>query len=240
MSLHSIVEQARHGKGPLKHARTMRRFFRGVRLPVSRPLIGAIHSIAVAVRMVWRGFTKFFIREPYVRYRCESVGKRLVIQRAVPQIFGRGRIVLGDDVLIGNQNTWDLAYSVAGIPELIVGNRVSLNYRCMLSIATRVVIGDDTMIAGGVCIFDNISHPISPARRREHGKINSNETTPVVIGKNCWIGVNSIVLRGVTIGDNSIVAAGSIVTKSVPPNTIVAGNPAVVIKNIPDDSSEAV
>src|SRR5882724_12509608 len=61
------------------------------------------------------------------------------------------------------------------------------------------------------------------------------EVAPVVIGRNVWIGIRCIIMRGVTIGDNSVVAAGSIVTKSVPPNTLVAGNPATPIRQLNDN-----
>jgi acetyltransferase-like isoleucine patch superfamily enzyme len=236
MAWEGLVEQARREEGPLKHAKKIRRAARGGRLPVVRPLVGAMYVLASSLRTAYRFLVKFFIREPYVRYRCTSVGKRLVLEGASPQIFGAGHIVLGDDVHIGAPCTWDLAYNVAGRPSLIVGNRVSINYRNMMSIATSITIGDHTMIAGGVSLFDNISHPVSPARRMAHLPISAADAAPIVIGKNCWIGLNSIILRGVTIGDNSIVAAGAVVTKSVPPNTIVAGNPAVPVKTFLDDT----
>jgi acetyltransferase-like isoleucine patch superfamily enzyme len=200
-----------------------------------RPVIGGITTLMMALRTAWRFIVKFFVREPYFRYRCTTVGSRLNLQGAVPQIFGNGRIEIGDDALIGAPCTWDLAYSVAGQPELIIGNRVSINFRNTMSIAKSVRIGDYTMIAGNVSIFDNVSHPVSPSRRLGHQPISAEDATPVVIGRNCWIGLNSIILRGVTIGDNSIVAAGSVVTKSVPPNTIVAGNPAVPVKTISEE-----
>jgi maltose O-acetyltransferase len=98
-----------------------------------------------------------------------------------------------------------------------------------------VRIGDDTLIAGNVQIYDNISHPLSPERRLRHDPFTLEESSPVVIGKNCWIGNQAIIMRGVTIGDNSIVAAGAIVTKSVPSNVLVAGNPARIIKSIEDE-----
>jgi serine acetyltransferase len=232
MSWEEMVEQARRGEGPLRHAKQARRFMRGIRLPVIRPVVGCVFVVARSCRTVYHFLVKLLIREPYVRYRCTRVGQRLVLEGASPQIFGHGRIELGDDVRIGAPCTWDLSYSVAGRPSLIVGNRVSINYRNTMSIASSITIGDHTMIAGGVSMFDNTSHPISPSRRLAYQPISAGDTAPIVIGKNCWIGLNSIILRGVTIGDNSIVAAGSVVTKSVPPNTIVAGNPAVPVKSI--------
>lgn len=235
MAWESLVEMARQGRGPLRYARGIRRFFRGLRLPVFRPLVAVLSTVVEAIRLILRFLFKFFVREPYFRFRCESVGDRLNLQGAVPQILGEGRIVIGNDVTVGNHCTWDLAYSLGGRPELIIGDRVSVNYRCTLSIAKSLTIGSDTMIAGNVKIYDNISHPVSPARRSMHSRITADEATPVVIGQNCWLGMSSIILRGVSIGDNSIVAAGAVVTKSVPPNTIVAGNPAVVVKTFVDD-----
>jgi acetyltransferase-like isoleucine patch superfamily enzyme len=231
----TLIEQARQGKGPLRHARKLRNMVRRFRLPVVRPVVGVFYVAAKVTRTVCLWLVKIIVREPYVRYRCAKVGKRLVLEGASPQIFGTGRIELGDDVHIGASCTWDLAYDVAGQPKLIVGSHVSINYRNMMSIAKSITIGDYTMIAGNVNLFDNISHPISPARRQAHLPITAEDASPIVIGKNCWIGLNSIILKGVTIGDNSIVAAGSVVTKPVPANTIVAGNPAVPVKSLPND-----
>lgn len=236
MSWEHLVEAARQGRGPLKHARAARRYIRGIRLPVIRPLIGLVAGVVQALGTLIHFLIKFFIREPYFRYRCSRVGARLNLQGAVPQIFGNGIIEIGDDVTIGNQCTWDLAYSVAGRPSLVIGHRVSVNFRNIITVAKRVEIGDDTMVAGNVTILDNASHPISPARRRAHDQITAEESAPIIIGRNCWIGLNSVILRGVSIGDNSIVAANSVVTKSVAPNTIVAGNPAAVIRTFEDDS----
>src|SRR5439155_18802205 len=138
---------------------------------------------------------------------------------------------VGDDVVIGSPCTW----VVESNAELIIGDRVSLNYRGVLSVAKSVRIGDDTLIAGDVAIFDNTNHPVSPARRFARAGITSAEVAPVVIGRNVWIGIHCIIMRGVTIGDNSVVAAGSVVTKSVPPHTLVAGNPAAPIRELTDD-----
>jgi len=145
-------------------------------------------------------------------------------------VIGNGKIEIGDDVHIGSPCTWDIGNNA----ELIIGNRVSLNYRGIISVAQQVRIGDDTIIAGDVAIFDNTNHPVSPGRRLAGGSLTSAEMAPVEIGRNVWIGIHCIIMRGVLIGDNSVVAAGSIVTKSVPANTLVAGNPAIAIRELSD------
>ncbi|MCE0555601.1 acyltransferase [Motilimonas sp. E26] len=85
------------------------------------------------------------------------------------------------------------------------------------------------MFGPGCKIVDNDSHrtSIDVMKRRE-----PPESSPIIIRNNVWVGMNSLILKGVEIGENSIVAANSVVTKSVPKNTLVAGNPARIIKKL--------
>lgn len=109
----------------------------------------------------------------------------------------------------------------------------------VIEAVNQVVIGKDTAIGVNVTIRDNNSHPISPNYRRHmrhtsHDSIERSNTrsvsAPIFIGENVWIGECSRICKGVSIGDNSIIAAGSVVTKNVPANAIVAGNPAKIVK----------
>ena len=232
MGWENLKMQARQGRGPLKFARPAYRSLQRFRLPVFRPLFGAAFAVARVLRFSWKTFTKIVWREPLFRYRCARVGRGLILEGDVPQFIGNGRIVVGDDVRVGTRNTWVVGFKVSEGAELVIGNRVSVNYQTSISVATRVEIGDDTMIAGNVQIYDNISHPLSPSRRLKHESFTLDEAAPISIGKNVWIGNAAIIMRGVSVGDNSVVAAGSIVTKDVPADTLVAGSPARVIKSI--------
>jgi len=226
-----LVEAARQGRGVLRYARPARKALREIRLPVVRPVIGGVYALTQICRITWRFAANLLYREPLFRYRCARVGRRLNLEGAPPLILGNGRIEVGDDVHIGCPCTWDIGPNA----ELIIGNRVSLNYRGIVGVVKSVRIGDDTMIAGDVAIFDNTNHPVSPSRRLAGAHVTGAEIAPVVVGRNVWIGIHCVIMRGVTIGDNSVVAAGSVVTKSVPPNTVVAGNPAVPIRQLTDD-----
>lgn len=227
--------QARQGRGALKFARTGYKILSRIRVPVIRPLYGFAITMVRFCRFVWKLFTKILWREPLFRYRCETVGRGLILEGAVPQFMGDGRIVVGDNCTVGTRNTWDVGFAASERAELIIGDRVSINYQTTISVATQVRIGDDTMIAGNVQIYDNMSHPLSPSRRRRHEPITLDEASPITIGPNVWIGNSAIIMRGVNIGENSVVAAGSIVTRDVPPDTLVAGVPARVIRGIADD-----
>ncbi len=101
----------------------------------------------------------------------------------------------------------------------------------------KVIIGNRVLISWNVSIFDSNSHPISPEQRHIHFKNLATEgldipTAATIIEDDVWIGCNSIILKGVTIGKGAIVAAGSVVTKSIPPFTMVAGNPARIVKQL--------
>ncbi len=233
-----LALRARRGVGILRHARAVRRFIMGLRLPVIRPFWAAVQfAVQLGASVIW-WVAKFFYREPIFRARCARAGRRLILEREPPLIFGTGRIEVGDDVRIGGRNTWIVGLTVSEAAELVIGDRTSVNFGTLLSIAKSIRIGNDVMIAGNVQIYDNPSHPISPAARRAHQRLDLAEARPVTIGDNVWIGANSIILRS-SIGENSIVAAGSVVTRPVPPNTLVGGNPARVIREFADTDPPA-
>lgn len=108
-----------------------------------------------------------------------------------------------------------------------VGENFYANFDCVILDVCPVRIGDNCFMAPGVHIY-TATHPLDPDERNsglEYGK-------PVTIGHNVWLGGRSVINPGVTIGDNCIVASGAIVTKAVPPNVIVGGNPARIIREL--------
>ena len=106
--------------------------------------------------------------------------------------------------------------------KLILGNGSFVNVDSKIYCKEKIEIGDNTFIGEEVIIRDTDEHNII---REKY-----SNTLPIKIGNHVWIGMRSMILKGVTIGDNVVVAAGSIVTKSVPSNCLVAGNPAKIIK----------
>ena len=106
-----------------------------------------------------------------------------------------------------------------------VGEDVFINACCHFQDHGGVTIGDGCQIGHNV-VFATLNHGVAPEERKH------TIPAPVVLGKNVWVGSNSTILQGVTIGDNAIVAAGAVVTKDVPANTVVGGVPARVLKKI--------
>ena len=130
----------------------------------------------------------------------------------------------GEDVFI--ETPFRCAYGV----NLHVGDGVFMNTGCVILDCARVEIGPKTLLGPAVQIYTAI-HPLDPVERAA----NIETAKPVILGRNVWIGGAAVILPGVTIGDDAVVGAGSVVTKDVPPGCVVAGNPAKVIRRIATD-----
>jgi acetyltransferase-like isoleucine patch superfamily enzyme len=137
--------------------------------------------------------------------------------------------------------------TLRGLLRLEVGGRIVIaegcyvGDDCILDSAEEIVIARDTWLAHGVSVFDNDNHPLDVEARMQQALAYRNgraasaprpAAAPVRIGEHVWIGFNSFIGKGVSIGDRSIVAAYSVVTKDVPADCLVAGNPARVVRSL--------
>ncbi|MDB6001720.1 MAG: Galactoside O-acetyltransferase [Rhizobacter sp.] len=118
-------------------------------------------------------------------------------------------------------------YTASGV-DISVGRNVFVNQNCTFYDLGGLDIADDVMIGPNVSLITT-GHPIEPSLR--HAFVVAK---PIVIERNVWIAASATIIGGVTVGENSVIAAGSVVTKDVPPNTLVGGNPARVIRSIAD------
>lgn len=166
-----------------------------------------------------------------------------------PKVWGRvylhkfpgSQIVFGDGLRIVS-DPYRYAFNIfpqskirtfSPTAKVVIGNNVGFNSLAIVARSQTISIGDNTMIGGNCQIMDTDGHPLWPPEVR-WSYSGTQFDKPVRIGRNVFIGLNVIVLKGVTIGDNAIVAAGSVVSSNVPPNALVAGVPAKVIKIFED------
>jgi len=133
-----------------------------------------------------------------------------------------------------------MSHAVGENGRCTIGDFTLLNGALIMA-EEKIDIGSHCLISWNVGIADSDFHPLEPTQRlidaqalapffKDRPARPKLKTAPVRIADNVWIGMNAVILKGVTIGENSVVAAGSVVTKSIPTNTVVAGNPAVVVK----------
>jgi acetyltransferase-like isoleucine patch superfamily enzyme len=120
-------------------------------------------------------------------------------------------------------------FFTAGGDEIRIGRNVFVNQNCTFYDLGGLDIADEVMIGPNVSLITT-GHPLDPSQRR-----GATIGKPIAIERNVWIAAGAIVVGGVKVGENSVVAAGSVVTKDVPSNTLVGGNPARVIRSIGDD-----
>ena len=118
-------------------------------------------------------------------------------------------------------------HSNFGGKHIHFGNNVYCNFNVTMVDDTYIYVGDNTLFAPNV-VLATAAHPIDPKLREKGLQYNK----PIRIGKNCWLGTGVIVLPGITIGDNVVIGAGSVVTKDLPSNVVAVGNPCKIIREI--------
>jgi acetyltransferase-like isoleucine patch superfamily enzyme len=160
------------------------------------------------------------------------------------QIFRHLRNKKSGAVVFGNHVSCyaGCSFSIGENGQCTVGDFTLLNGALIMA-EEKIEIGSHCLISWNIGVADSDFHPLEPAQRlidaqalapyfRDRPPRPKLKIAPVKIGDNVWVGMNAVILKGVTIGENSVVAAGSVVTKSVPPNTVVAGNPAVIMRQL--------
>lgn len=218
--------------------RNLDRFRGTVHLPIG-PILGGLLYYGRPLFFNLRTLLmQILIYEPALRYRCRSVGRKLSLYGPAPRILGDGIIDIGEEVQFGE----DMSFLVGmGLPEpahLEIKNHVIFSGHNILCVARGLSIGNHCLIAGS--IYDNDLHSLDAvARRAVYGDIALVGSAPIVIEDDVWVGRNAFILKGVTLHRGAIVGAGAVVTNSVPPFTVVAGNPARVVKELSEGDTVA-
>ncbi len=156
----------------------------------------------------------------YNRSTEDQKEERLAILK---ELFGE----CGDDIFIKPPFYCDYGFN------LHVGKNFFANYNCVMLDSAPITIGDNCLI-GPECGFYTVNHPMDAKTR----VANYVYAEPITIGNNVWFGGHCVVLSGITIGDNAVIGAGSVVTKDVPANAVVAGNPARILRYMDNSDME--
>lgn len=138
-------------------------------------------------------------------------------KKLLTELFGN----CGTDILIKPPFYCDYGYSIN------VGDNFFANFDCVFLDSALITIGDNCMIGPKTCIY-TIQHPLDYKQRKK----SIGQGLPVQIGNDVWIGGSVTILPGVNIGDRTVVGAGSVVTKSLPNDVVIAGNPARIIRDM--------
>jgi acetyltransferase-like isoleucine patch superfamily enzyme len=225
----------RRGEGPFWGAlKRLAKAVLRIHIPVfwlTRPVLVLLYFLHVGLRESLTRTLCFFWYEPLFRSQCAAVGAGFHMEH-LPYIHGSGKIVLGDHVSFGGKPAFIFGNRGQATPEVVIGDHTFIGHNTSFVVSSSVRVGKHCLLAGEVRISDYDGHPIDAERRRAGEPAPVESTRPVVIGDDVWIGNNAIILKGVHIGDRSIVGAGAVVARDVPPDVVVAGNPARVVKQL--------
>jgi len=143
-----------------------------------------------------------------------------------PAVHNNGTMTIGERVrLISTTATLELAAESGGTLE--IGSSTFINYGCSIAASRMISIGPRCNIGTHVIIMDNDYHELDPERR-----LIRPESSPIILEENVWICARAIILRGVKIGEGSVVGAGSVVTRDIPPRSLAVGQPARVVRSL--------
>lgn len=182
----------------------------------------------------------------YFRLKGGDFGTNLDVKARV-YVSGPGRIIIGDDFRCSSgadinplcRNLRAAFHTVTPKSKIVIGDRVGMSSPCIWA-KDCITIGNDVQIGGDCLILDNDAHPHDYIQRRRgyteeigvDNYLKTIPTAPITIGNDVWIGTRCIILKGVSIGERSIIAAGSVVVSDIPADCIAGGNPCKIIKKI--------
>lgn len=170
------------------------------------------------------------------RRLIDTVGERLAFAGAVSKV-ANSTIRVGTDCAIFGRLVCNKSPA-----SISIGDRCFVGSGCLIDCCIGITVGSDVLVAQEVMIIDHNSHSVFWRYRQNDLQAHLRggdgkdwsvvEMAPVMIGDRCWLGARSILLKGVSLGDGCVVGAGAIVTKSFPANSLIAGNPARLIRSI--------
>jgi acetyltransferase-like isoleucine patch superfamily enzyme len=196
-----------------------------MRFPLPRFLARFIFKERTLRNFLWSYFKSKLYNENLLRYRCAHVGKRLMVLGSF-MLEGDGDVYIGNDCIINSNVCLFVGRHIIENAEIRIGDNCIIGCGASMEAARSIRIGNNCVIGDGTRIMDNDSHPLSVDARRKKLKPPAEMVKPVIIEDDVRIGERCIIMKGVTIGQGSIIVAGSIVIQSVKPMSIVMNVPA--------------
>ena len=176
--------------------------------------------------------------EPALRYRCRTVGRKLRLHGPAPRISGDGIIDIGEDVEFVEGMSLVVGMGLPDPAHLELKNHITFGGHHIICVARGVTIGNHCWIGAGTKIYDNDVHALDALERRvKFGDMTKVESAPITIEDDVWIGIDALILKGVTLHHGAVVGAGAVVTEDVPSFCVAAGNPARVVRQLTPTAS---
>ena len=215
-------KRVKEGKGlPYALLRRLHAMSRGIEVPVPKMIARILWAATRSITNAYYWGKSTFWVTPLYKGLCQDVGQGFCAGSFVPFVAGSGVIRIGNHVRLHGKQNFLFAAIRDDRPEIVVGDNTSIGHNVLFDIAGRLTIGNGCMIASNVLIQDCSGHPLDAARRSAGERPGPDDVKDVVIGENVWIGTGAYILPGAEIGDNSVIAANTVVSRRIPTNSLV-------------------
>lgn len=201
-------------------------------IPPFRLVYVPLRILRQLLMTLWQRGASALYYTPMFKTLLASKPKDLYLYSGMPQVLGKVKITIGDNVRISGISTIVGRASARQLPQLNIGSNVDIGWQNSISVGTLVEIQDHVRLAGRVFLAGFPGHPMDASLRREGAADTDEQAQAIILQQDVWVGTGATILAGVTVGKGSIIGAGAVVTKSVPPFSLVAGNPAKVVKSL--------
>ncbi len=241
--LQQLKQWLKAGNSPL--SRGVFRLLKAIinpQFPVIRPLHGLLYHLHRFIAELSANLTRIFYWTPLFKTRLTNNPKNLNLYSGMPLLLGPMKITMGNNCRVSGHSTISGRGASKETPELIVGNNVGISWQNEIFVGNKVEIGDNVRLAVKTRIVGYPGHPVDPDTRAQGLPDSDDQVGDIIIGKNAWLAAGVTVMGNVTIGEGTIVATNSVVTKDLPPHVLAGGIPAKVIKKLPshpDNRSES-
>ena len=202
---------------------------------VLRPIYAAIFETHWTAREVAEWAERSLLATPVFLAKCAKHGERIAIDR-IPYLTATCHIELGDDVRFSGQI--NIKPVSSRHPKLLIGNGVFVGHNTTFDVASSITLGNFVSIGSQSYIADTEGHShYDPQKPIWEVPAGDNDISPVVLEDGVQVGKHCTILKGVRVGARSVLGAGSVLRTSVPPDSIVMGNPARVVKRIVNENA---
>ena len=206
-------------------------------IPVVFKLLYIVHLI---LKQTISDILRILYYTPLFKSRLKNTPKQLYLYGGLPVVIGSLDITMGDKVRLAAMTTISGRTVGQATPQLHIGNNVGIGWRTSISVGKKISIGKNVRIAGDCYLAGYPGHPVN-AKLRALGKPeHDSQVGDIILEDDVWLATGVKVMPGVTIGHGTIVAAGSVVTKSLPSYVLAAGVPATIVKSIKDENHDCL
>jgi len=205
-------------------------------MPAPKFITAPLYQLYCLIRDLLSTLLRIFWWTPLFKGRVTQYGKNMLLYGGLPYISGPVEIYIEKNARISGQTTFSGRTCAATPPRLEIGSNTDVGWMTTIAVGNLVKIGDNTRIAGRTLLAGYPGHPLDPEERAKGLPEHDDQVGDIILENDVWLATGVSVMAGVTIGQGTIVAADSVVTKDLPPMVLAGGSPARVIRSLqPED-----